>query len=63
MSTRADRAAAPTPVRGRCRCGHLPTHHMVVAPAPGGGGYRLDPSGPCQLCGEASCRAYVAAPP
>ncbi len=57
----ADGAATPptTPARGRCRCGHLPTHHMVVVPATTSANFRLDPSGPCILCGEAACRRYT----
>ncbi len=49
----------PAPVRTRCRCGHLPTHHMVVVPAGGTGNFRLEPSGPCVLCGEAVCRKFT----
>ncbi|HYA57508.1 MAG TPA: hypothetical protein VEH57_03480 [Thermoplasmata archaeon] len=46
---------------GRCRCGHLPTHHMVVVATSATANFRLEPSGPCVLCGEAGCRKYVPA--
>ncbi len=49
---------AAVPLRARCRCGHLPTHHMVVVPMGSSGNFRLEPSGPCALCGEAVCRKY-----
>jgi hypothetical protein len=48
-----------TPARFRCRCGHLPTHHMVVVGSGTGGNFRLDPSGPCAICGEAVCRKFT----
>jgi hypothetical protein len=47
------------PSRARCRCGHLPTHHTVVVHVDRSANWRLDPSGPCQLCGEANCRKYA----
>ncbi len=56
MSSPDDPAA---PARARCRCGHLPTHHMVVVPTAGAGNFRLDPSGPCAICGEAVCRKFT----
>jgi hypothetical protein len=46
------------PFRARCRCGHLPTHHMVVVPVGTSGNYRLEPAGLCALCGEGTCRKY-----
>ncbi|HXQ48170.1 MAG TPA: hypothetical protein VN842_00105 [Thermoplasmata archaeon] len=46
------------PLRARCRCGHLPTHHMVVLPVGASGNFRLEPSGPCALCGEGICRKF-----
>jgi hypothetical protein len=52
-----DTSAAP-PFRALCRCGHLPTHHMQVVPTRESGGYRLEPSGPCGLCGEGVCRKF-----
>ncbi len=49
--------------RYRCRCGHLPTHHMSIAPIGDSGNFRLLPLGPCELCGPGLCPAYVPAPP
>jgi len=46
------------PLQARCRCGHLPTHHMVVVPVGATGNYRLEPTGPCALCGEGTCRKF-----
>ncbi|MCI4370696.1 MAG: hypothetical protein L3J81_05140 [Thermoplasmata archaeon] len=45
----------------RCRCGHYPTTHMRVVPAGGSaaGSFRLEPVGPCQVCGESSCRRFA----
>ena len=63
-----DRAAVETPVparvANRCACGHAPTTHMiVVAISDGGlGGFRLDPDGPCALCGSGSCARYAPVP-
>jgi hypothetical protein len=56
------RVAAPTgsvlrPVR--CRCGHLPTHHMTVVAIAESASFRLDPNGPCALCGESVCHRYT----
>ena len=57
----ASRVAAEsfTPMRTRCRCGHLPTHHMVVVPVGDSANFRLDPSGPCVICGEANCKRFT----
>jgi hypothetical protein len=52
---------AKTVVRGRCRCGHYPTHHMVTKVLAGSASYRLDPVGPCSICGASACPAYVPA--
>ncbi|HLM91327.1 MAG TPA: hypothetical protein VK424_04660 [Thermoplasmata archaeon] len=52
-------SAAPSPSRSRCRCGHLPTHHMVVLPIGTSDSFRLDPSGPCAICGEGVCRHFA----
>jgi hypothetical protein len=44
-----------------CRCGHLPGAHMRVVPIGTGvsvGGYRLEPSGPCTICGAPRCGAF-----
>ncbi len=49
-----------TPNRHRCRCGHFPTDHMVVTPVGASGNFRLDPSGPCTICGEGVCRKFTA---
>ncbi|MGP8075504.1 MAG: hypothetical protein ACLP8Y_02035 [Thermoplasmata archaeon] len=43
----------------RCRCGHLPTHHMEVAGIGRTASFRLAPTGPCVLCGESVCRRYT----
>jgi hypothetical protein len=51
------------PLRARCRCGHLPTHHMVVVPIGTTGNYRLEASGPCVICGEGTCRKYAPGEP
>ncbi|HTZ61966.1 MAG TPA: hypothetical protein VMC82_04945 [Thermoplasmata archaeon] len=51
--------AAPSPSRARCRCGHLPTHHMVVIAVAGNANYRLEPSGPCAICGESVCKKFT----
>lgn len=51
-------APPPPPLRSRCRCGHLPTHHMAVAPIGTSGNYRLEPTAPCAICGEGICRKY-----
>jgi hypothetical protein len=51
----------PTPLpasRHRCRCGHFPTDHMVVVPVGSTGNFRLDPVGPCAICGEGGCRKF-----
>ncbi|HZY70250.1 MAG TPA: hypothetical protein VFF67_04645 [Thermoplasmata archaeon] len=55
-------AVGPEPARNRCRCGHFPATHMRVLPVTDGhaGGYRLDPSGPCTICGEAACARFTA---
>ncbi|HTT15916.1 MAG TPA: hypothetical protein VMH49_00955 [Thermoplasmata archaeon] len=45
--------------RGRCRCGHYPSQHMVTRAIPGSSNVRLEPSGPCVLCGEGTCRVYA----
>ncbi|HXW67846.1 MAG TPA: hypothetical protein VEL82_08250 [Thermoplasmata archaeon] len=59
----AEGASSAAPGRARCRCGHLPTHHMVVVPLSGAAGARLEASGPCAVCGEAACRHYSAGAP
>ena len=43
----------------RCRCGHLPTHHMEVVAIGSSASFRLVPTGPCSLCGESVCRRYT----
>ena len=48
--------------RARCRCGHLPTHHMLVVPIPETDSFRLDPAGPCAICGESVCRRFQPVP-
>ncbi|MGA8303963.1 MAG: hypothetical protein WA691_00650 [Thermoplasmata archaeon] len=50
---------AGAPTRARCRCGHWPTQHMVVRPVEGSANFRLEPSGPCGVCGEAECRKFA----
>lgn len=60
------RPAAPAEMlHNRCRCGHFPTTHMVVRPADPRaeipGGYRLEASGACRVCGEAACPRYTPA--
>ncbi|MCI4350063.1 MAG: hypothetical protein L3K15_00910 [Thermoplasmata archaeon] len=59
----AERAAPSTPTSGhpRCRCGHFPTHHMKVAPVEERrpGGFRLEPTGPCAVCGESACPRFA----
>lgn len=46
----------------RCQCGHYPTTHVRVVPAPGSpGSFALDPNGPCQACPEGACRRYTPA--
>ncbi|MHB1931768.1 MAG: hypothetical protein ACYCPV_02095 [Thermoplasmata archaeon] len=42
----------------RCRCGHLPSDHMVVVPIGTSGSFRLDPQGPCALCAAAVCPRF-----
>jgi hypothetical protein len=32
---------------------------MVVVRIEGSANWRLDPSGPCQLCGESVCRKFT----
>jgi hypothetical protein len=58
MAARVDPAAMLS-AHAHCRCGHLPTHHMTVQPAASSGNYRLEPSGPCALCGEGVCRKFT----
>ncbi|HTW39627.1 MAG TPA: hypothetical protein VMF04_02045 [Thermoplasmata archaeon] len=62
MAARVDPAAALS-AHARCRCGHLPTHHMVVQPIGSSGNFRLEPFGPCALCGEGVCRKFAPAGP
>ncbi|MFI5414956.1 MAG: hypothetical protein ACHQ16_04730, partial [Candidatus Lutacidiplasmatales archaeon] len=47
----------------RCRCGHYPTSHMRVAPVGAGspGNFRLEPTGPCAVCGDAGCARFTPA--
>ncbi|MCI4365492.1 MAG: hypothetical protein L3K10_05470 [Thermoplasmata archaeon] len=59
MRTRVGVDLASAPLKARCQCGHLPTHHMVVVAIGLSGGFRLEPSGPCALCGEATCRRFT----
>ncbi|HKV90836.1 MAG TPA: hypothetical protein VJQ43_06565, partial [Thermoplasmata archaeon] len=47
----------------RCSCGHYPTSHMRVVALPGSASFSLEPTGPCQLCGEAGCRRFAAPRP
>jgi len=54
----ASAGAARPGGRPRCRCGHLPTHHMEVVPVPGTASFQLKPTGPCLLCGESVCHRY-----
>ncbi|MEM0129460.1 MAG: hypothetical protein QXG65_04805 [Thermoplasmata archaeon] len=63
MDGRTEPGAGPRHGRGgslrvRCACGHLPTHHMRVVPVDAGGNQRLDPSGPCEICGPAICAEF-----
>ncbi|MGP8078589.1 MAG: hypothetical protein ACLQD8_09045 [Thermoplasmata archaeon] len=60
MAAREDRTGPA--LHGRCRCGHLPTDHMVVVPAGDSANFRLEPSGPCRRCGEAACRRMTVVP-
>ncbi|MGP8158074.1 MAG: hypothetical protein ACLPWO_00450 [Thermoplasmata archaeon] len=60
MRSAAASGAATRPVaHPRCRCGHLPTHHMGVVAIGSTASFRLLPSGPCALCGEAVCHRYT----
>ncbi|MGA9839269.1 MAG: hypothetical protein WBF81_05515 [Thermoplasmata archaeon] len=60
MAARTETGASPwAPSRARCRCGHLPTHHMVVVPTGTTANYLLEATGPCVLCGEAACRKFT----
>ncbi|HYB63328.1 MAG TPA: hypothetical protein VEE86_02770 [Thermoplasmata archaeon] len=61
MPTEPSTGAPRTVPRGRCRCGHYPTHHMVTRPVERSSNFRLDPGGPCAICGAENCRAYVPA--
>ncbi len=62
MRTAADPISSPT-FRARCRCGHLPTHHMVVVSIGSSASFRLEASGPCAICGEAACRRFTPGAP
>ncbi len=57
-----ERPAATIPVGRRCRCGHWPGDHMVVVPIGTTGNFRLEPSGPCALCGDTVCLHFAPAP-
>ncbi len=57
-----DETTAVSFARHRCRCGHFPTDHMTVQPIGTSGNFRLDPSGPCAICGESACRHYTPGP-
>jgi len=60
MRMAAASGSATRPVaRPRCRCGHLPTHHMEVVPVGTTANYQLKPTGPCYLCGESVCHRYT----
>ncbi|MGI0070829.1 MAG: hypothetical protein ACRECT_01965 [Thermoplasmata archaeon] len=60
MAARSEPATgAAMPSRARCACGHLPTHHMVVTSVGSSANFRLDPSGPCAICGEAACHRFT----
>ena len=61
MPEEKGRTEPVTVPHGRCRCGHYPTQHTVVRPVGISSSFRLDPGGPCAVCGEANCRAYVPA--
>ncbi|HTT72974.1 MAG TPA: hypothetical protein VMG99_02325 [Thermoplasmata archaeon] len=64
MAARTDWGGGAAPRRAaRCRCGHLPTHHMVVVPTASAVGFQLAPTGPCAICGEAGCRRFQPAGP
>jgi hypothetical protein len=56
-----EREATPGARPNRCRCGHYPVAHMrVVAVGPASAGSsRLEPSGPCEVCGAAACAKFV----
>ncbi|MCI4339011.1 MAG: hypothetical protein L3J68_01595 [Thermoplasmata archaeon] len=58
MTSGTDGESFPA-MRARCRCGHLPTHHMVVVPVGVSASFRLEPSGPCAICGDAVCRKFT----
>ncbi|MHB1434498.1 MAG: hypothetical protein ACYCPN_01125 [Thermoplasmata archaeon] len=61
----AARSTSRPPIEPRpflCRCGHLPTHHMVVAPIGATSSFRLDPTGACALCGAALCARFAPGP-
>ena len=60
MRMAAASSAATRPVgRPRCRCGHLPTHHMEVAAVGNTASFQLKPTGPCHICGESVCHRYT----
>lgn len=62
MPPRPSEGVGSEPVRNRCRCGHYPTSHMRVVPIErGGGSFRLDPDGPCAICGEPGCHRFTPA--
>ncbi|HXQ94818.1 MAG TPA: hypothetical protein VN864_06620 [Thermoplasmata archaeon] len=61
MRGRTDRAPPPDPVRNRCRCGHFPTTHLLVAPIAAGSGFLLEPTGPCAICRESVCPKFAPA--
>ncbi|MFZ0699387.1 MAG: hypothetical protein WAN74_04265 [Thermoplasmata archaeon] len=51
-------SASRSPRRFRCRCGHLLTNHMQVEAILGSASFRLEPTGPCAVCGEGLCRKF-----
>jgi hypothetical protein len=36
---------------------------MIVAPIAEGASFRLDPNGPCAICGEGACKRYAPGAP
>ncbi|HLM70745.1 MAG TPA: hypothetical protein VK423_05135 [Thermoplasmata archaeon] len=60
MRAAAASGAGTRPAGGpRCRCGHLPTHHMEVVAIGSTASFRLTPTSSCAVCGESICRHYT----
>ncbi|MCI4328890.1 MAG: hypothetical protein L3J86_04835 [Thermoplasmata archaeon] len=61
MSPPTRRAPPMEPSRHLCACGHFPGDHVRVVPIPSGGsggGFRLEMTGPCAVCGSVVCPAF-----